>query len=132
MNSAHEKAVPSLDIPNSDTAFRQSTYTAPERLGKLMLYQLSYARNGRKSKSAVPVGVDPGTAPKKMGAPKWAPVSLKQNLRQSAHELVAVSQHLHVPLEPNLKRVGDVRVRYRDLGIFGADGIPFVVVKREA
>ncbi len=33
VNSRHEKAVPSLDLPNGDTAFEQSAYRAPDSLG---------------------------------------------------------------------------------------------------
>ncbi len=45
------------------------TRTGDPQLGKLMLYQLSYARDGRKSKSAVAVRVDPVPGPKKPAAP---------------------------------------------------------------
>ncbi len=46
------------------------TRTGDPQLGKLMLYQLSYARYGRKSKSEVTLRVDPGVQQKKEGRPE--------------------------------------------------------------
>ena len=77
-----------------------------------MLYQLSYARDGRKSKS-----------------PFFSKPSLRRGL---AHKLVAISQYLHFPLERNGKGMGYVGDRYRNLGIRGANGVPVVVVEGEA
>ena len=47
------------------------------------------------------------------------------------HELVAVSQYLHLRIERKVKRVGHLGVRYGNLGIRGADGVPLVVIEGE-
>ncbi len=69
-----------------------------------MLYQLSYARDGAEA----------------------FPITLL------AHELVAVSQDLNLRIKRNVKRMGYVGVRYRNLSILGADGVPVTVIEREA
>ena len=49
-----------------------------------------------------------------------------------AHELVAVSQYLRLRIKRDIKRMGDLGVRYRNFGKLGADGVPGVVIESEA
>lgn len=49
-----------------------------------------------------------------------------------AHELVAVSQYLRLRIKRDIKRMGDLGVRYRNFGKLGADDVPGVVIESEA